>query len=96
MDVKNISKTAAAALAAVLLAGCSAVPPTDSGALAEPVPSPAAIPRMGLMTQSMREVMMPLNAPPMITPTAMSITFPRAMNCLNSFRNCFICAVSSP
>ena len=43
MDVKNISKTAVAVLAAVFLAGCSAVPPADSGVPAESVPSLAAI-----------------------------------------------------
>ncbi len=61
---------------------------------ARAVPSPANMPSTGLMMQSMREVMMPLNAPPMMTPTAISITFPRAMNCLNSPKNVFIGAPS--
>ena len=45
---------------------------------------PAKIPRMGLMISFTRESAMALKAPPTMTPTAMSITFPRAMNCLNS------------
>ena len=31
-----------------------------------------------------------LNAPPIMTPTAISITLPRAINCLNSSMNFFI------
>jgi hypothetical protein len=38
----------------------------------------------GMIISSTREESIFWKAPPMITPTAMSRTFPRAMNCLNS------------
>ena len=50
---------------------------------------PVKMPRMGMAMSLTREVVMPEKAPPMMTPTAMSITFPRAMKVLNSARKEF-------
>ena len=44
------------------------------------------IPREGITTSSIREFVIFENAPPIITPTAISITFPRAIKVLNSVR----------
>ena len=46
--------------------------------------------KIGLIKLSVREVTIPENALPMITPTAMSITFPRSAKVLNSCINFFI------
>ncbi len=46
---------------------------------------PPKIPRIGEMMSSVSEVTIAPNAPPMITPTARSMTLPRMMNSLNSF-----------
>ena len=46
-------------------------------------------PRSGLMISSTREFTIAVNAPPMMIPTAMSMTFPREMNSLNSWKNPF-------
>ena len=48
-----------------------------------------------MMMSAVRESAMALNAPPMITPTAMSITLPRAMKVLNSLINFFIAGIVS-
>ena len=40
-----------------------------------------------------RAVTMPVNAPPMMTATARSITLPRLMNSLNSTKNFFMLAL---
>src|SRR5580658_6202076 len=45
---------------------------------------PMNTPMMGVMTSLTRLVTIAPNAAPMITPTARSITLPRAMNALNS------------
>ena len=42
------------------------------------------MPSTGMTMSLMREVVMLEKAPPMMTPTAMSITLPRAMKVLNS------------
>ena len=39
---------------------------------------------IGMTTSLTRELTMSVNAPPMMTPTARSMTFPREINCLNS------------
>ena len=44
----------------------------------------------GVMKFSVREVTMPVNAPPMRTPMAMSIMLPRRANALNSSINFFM------
>ena len=44
------------------------------------------------MMSLVSEVTMAVNAPPMMTPTAMSMTLPRMMNSLNSLMNLFICS----
>ena len=46
--------------------------------------------RIGLMQLSVSEVTMLVNAPPMIIPIAMSMTFPRRANALNSAKNFLI------
>ena len=46
--------------------------------------------RMGLMISLTREVVMELKAPPMMTPTARSITLPRAIKDLNSWMKALI------
>ena len=42
---------------------------------------------MGMIMSLVRDVVIVENAPPMITPTAMSITLPLRANSLNSLRN---------
>ena len=48
------------------------------------VSSPTKMPIKGIRMSWVRESAMALNAPPTMTPTAMSITLPLAINCLNS------------
>ena len=48
----------------------------------------------GLMMLVVRAVTMPVNAPPMMTATARSMTLPRLMNSLNSAKNFFMLALS--
>ncbi len=43
----------------------------------------------GVMMLLVSAVTIDVKAPPMMTPTAMSITLPRLMNSLNSSKNCF-------
>ena len=50
---------------------------------------------MGLMMSFTRELVMALKAPPMMTPTAISSTFPLAMNWRNSARKPVVFLVSS-
>ena len=45
---------------------------------------PAKIPINGLMILETKDLTMAVNADPTMTPTAKSITFPRAINSLNS------------
>lgn len=55
---------------------------------------PPKIPRIGVRISAFRDVTIDVNAPPTITPTAISITFPRRINFLNSPKNLlclFIC-----
>ena len=54
------------------------------------VPPPATTAMSGLMMWSVSAVTMDVNAPPMMTPTARSITLPRLMNSLNSLRKVFM------
>ena len=42
----------------------------------------------GLIKLSVKEVTIPENAPPIMTPTAISITFPRSANALNRCGKC--------
>ena len=53
-------------------------------------PPPAITEMSGLMIFVVSAVTMDVNAPPMITATAKSITLPRLMNSLNSLRNFFM------
>ena len=54
------------------------------------------MPMMGMMMSAVRESAMALKAPPTMTPTAISITLPRAINCLNSATNpLFFSAIKS-
>ena len=55
-----------------------------------PVPPPVIALMRGLMMLVVSAVTMPVNAPPMMTPTAMSITLPRMTNSLNSDANFFM------
>ena len=52
--------------------------------------------KIGLIKLSVSEVTIPENAPPMSTPTAMSITFPRNAKSRNSCKNFFILVRSFP
>lgn len=54
------------------------------------VAPPVSTLRIGLMKLSVKEVTIPEKAPPIITPTAMSMTLPRRANALNSSMNFFI------
>src|SRR5699024_5421597 len=57
---------------------------------------PKRMPMTGMTTSLTRELTMAVNAPPMMTPTARSMTLPREMNCLNSAQKlfaCFICVL---
>ena len=56
---------------------------------------PATTEMSGLMMLSVSEVTMDVNAPPMMTPTARSITLPRLMNSLNSLSSAFMVTPSS-
>ncbi|EJW98040.1 hypothetical protein EVA_13855 [gut metagenome] len=47
-------------------------------------------PKRGLSRSLTSESTIPLNAPPMTTPTAMSMTLPRMAKSLNSCKNFFI------
>ena len=51
---------------------------------------PMMIPITGVMTSFTRELTMEVKAPPIMMPTAMVITFPLAINSLNSAINFFI------
>ena len=63
----------------------SAPPPGSCTAMAARASLlPAKMPRMGLRMSLTRELVMAEKAPPMMTPTARSITLPRAMNLRNS------------
>ena len=46
--------------------------------------------RIGFMKLSVSDVTIPEKAPPIITPTAISMTFPRSAKVLNSSMNFFI------
>ena len=52
--------------------------------------TPPNIARIGVIISLFSEVTIDVNAPPIITPTAISMALPRAMNCLNSAKNFFI------
>ena len=62
------------------------VPGTTSPEIS-PAPPPATTLISGLMMLLVSAVTMDVNAPPMMTPTAMSMTLPRLMNSLNSLMN---------
>ena len=53
-------------------------------------PPPAITEMSGLMMFVVSAVTMDVNAPPMMTATAKSITLPRLMNSLNSLKNFFM------
>ena len=69
--------------------GCS-LPGTGMVRPAMPLAaSPVRSLMAGLMRSLVRDVTMAVNAAPMMTPTAISMTLPRLMNSLNSPKNFF-------
>ena len=65
------------------------VPGTTSPEICVELP-PAITEMSGLMMLSVSDVTMDVNAPPIMTPTARSITLPRLMNSLNSLSSAFM------
>ena len=57
---------------------------------------PPKIPRIGVRISWFRDVTIAVNAPPTMTPTAISITLPREMNSRNSFAIFFMRSPFAP
>ena len=99
LNALTMAKTIAATIKKLMHAPIKApksilVPGTTSPEISVALP-PAITEISGLMMLSVSEVTIAVNAPPIITPTAMSITLPRLMNSLNSLSNAFMVAPRS-